>query len=198
MMSRWYGRLGWIGAISLAWANTVWAAPGDPIAGQAKAQVCVACHGAKGISSDTAIPHLAAQPPLSIFYQLMAFKNQTRMGGGMEQLAANLGDQDMRDLAAYFSAQPPPAPLGAQDAQRVTKGQQLAQQNYCSSCHGAQLQGQKHVARLAGQHSTYLISQLQQLRSGQRVDMDGTMGSAARGLSDDDIEAIAAYARTLN
>jgi cytochrome c553 len=40
--------------------------------------------------------------------------------------------------------------------------------------------------------------QLRNIRSGTRVDMDGTMGSAARGLSDEDIEVLAIYAASLN
>jgi cytochrome c553 len=59
------------------------------------------------------------------------------------------------------------------------------------------LQGQKHIARLAGQSPEYLVTQLKNIRSGSRVDMDGTMGSAARGLSDEDIEALAAYSASL-
>ena len=103
----------------------------------------------------------------------------------------------MRDIAAYFTALPaPPAKSG--NADKIAKGQQISNTQYCNSCHGPQLQGQKHIARLAGQSSEYLVTQLKNIRSGTRVDMDGTMGSAARGLSDDDIEALAAYAASLN
>jgi cytochrome c553 len=41
------------------------------------------------------------------------------------------------------------------------------------------------------------MTQLKAIRSGSRIDMDGTMGSAARGLSDEDIESLAAYATSL-
>ena len=67
-----------------------------------------------------------------------------------------------------------------------------------SSCHAPQLQGQKQVPRLAGQSIEYSVVQLRNIRSGTRVDMDGTMGSAARGLSDEDIEVLAIYAASLN
>ena len=60
------------------------------------------------------------------------------------------------------------------------------------------MQGQKQVPRLAGQSIEYAVVQMRHIRSGIRVDMDGTMGSAARGLSDEDIEALAAYAASLN
>ena len=173
------------------------AAPPDPIAGKAKAQTCFACHSENGISISPDIPNLAAQPPLSITYQLIQFRGQQRKGGGMEAITMILSDQDIRDIAAYYSDLPvPPAKSG--NADKIAKGQQIAGAQYCNSCHGPQLQGQKHIARLAGQSPEYVATQLKNIRSGARIDMDGTMGSAARGLSDEDIEALAAYAASLN
>lgn len=172
------------------------AAP-DAVAGKAKAQLCAACHGENGVSALPGFPHLAAQPQLSIFYQLLQFRDQRRKGGGMEGIAATLSEQDMRDLAAHYASLPPPPPVAGGDAAKIARGQQIAQQQYCSSCHGAQLQGQKHVPRLAGQSSEYFVQQLRHLRSGARADMDGTMASAARSLTDEEIEAMAVYTRSL-
>jgi cytochrome c553 len=177
-------------------AVQVWAAP-DAVAGKAKAQVCAACHGENGVSALPGFPHLAAQPQLSIFYQLLQFRDQRRKGGGMEAIAATLSEQDMRDIAAHYASMPAPPPVAGGNAETIARGQQIAQQQYCSSCHGAQLQGQKHVPRLSGQSSEYFVTQLRNLRSGARADMDGTMASAARSLSDEEIEAMAAYARSL-
>jgi len=172
------------------------AAP-DAVAGKAKSQTCFACHGVDGIGSSPNIPHIAAQPSLSIFYQLVQFREGMRKGGGMEVFAKPLSDDDIRDIAAYFSALPPPLPK-AGDATKVALGLRLTQQSYCNSCHAPQLQGQKQVPRLAGQSIEYFIVQLRNIRSGSRIDMDGTMGSAARGLSDEDIEVLAIYAASLN
>jgi len=172
------------------------AAPPDAVAGKAKAQACFACHGEDGVAASSEIPNLAAQPALSITYQLIQFRGQQRKGGAMEALAAPLSDQDMRDIAAYFTSLPPP-PAKSGNADQIAKGQQISSTQYCNSCHGPQLQGQKHIARLAGQSKEYLVTQLKNIRSGTRIDMDGTMGSAARGLSDDDIDALATYAASL-
>ena len=180
-------------ALSPTFAN---AAP-DAVAGQAKAQLCAACHGENGVSAIPGTPHLAAQPPLSIFYQLLQFRDQRRKGGGMEAIAATLSEQDMRDIAAHYARQPAPPAHAGGDAAQIARGQQIAQQQYCSSCHGAQLQGQKHVPRLSGQSGEYFVTQLRNLRSGARADMDGTMASAARSLTDEEIEAMAAYTRSL-
>jgi hypothetical protein len=172
------------------------AAP-DAVAGKAKSQTCFACHGVDGIAGTPNIPHIAAQPSLSIFYQLVQFREGMRKGGGMEIFAKPLSDDDIRDIAAYFSALPPP-PAKAGDTTKVALGLRLTQQSYCNSCHAPQLQGQKQVPRLAGQSIEYFVAQLRNIRSGSRVDMDGTMGSAARGLSDEDIEVLAIYAASLN
>ncbi|MBU3625016.1 cytochrome c4 [Polynucleobacter sp. JS-Safj-400b-B2] len=181
---------------TLGLSPVAYAAPPDAVAGKAKAQTCFACHGEDGISVSPDIPNLAAQPPLSVTYQLIQFRGQQRKGGAMEALAAPLSDQDMRDIAAYFASLPaPPAKSG--NADQIARGQQISGTQYCNSCHGAQLQGQKHIARLAGQSKEYLIAQLKNIRSGARIDMDGTMGSAARGLSDEDIQDLAAYAASL-
>ena len=56
------------------------------------------------------------------------------------------------------------------------------------------MQGQKHVSRIAGQSADYLTVQLKNLRSGARADLDVTMGSAARALSDADIDALVVFA----
>ena len=176
--------------------NLASAAP-DAVAGKEKAQLCAACHGENGVSSIPGTPHLAAQPQLSIFYQLLQFRDQRRKGGGMEAIATTLNEQDMRDIAAHYATQPAPPAQAGGDAAKIARGQQIAQQQYCSSCHGAQLQGQKHVPRLSGQSSEYFVAQLRNLRSGARADMDGTMASAARSLTDEEIEAMAVYARSL-
>ena len=177
-------------------AGLTWAAP-DAVAGKTKAQVCAACHGEAGVATVPGVPHLAAQPPLSIFYQLLQFRDQRRKGGGMEGMAASLSETDMRDIAAFYASLPAPPAQSGGNAEKIARGQQIAQQQYCSSCHGARLQGQKHVPRLSGQSSAYFTEQLRNLRSGARADMDGTMASAARSLTDEEIEAMAVYASSL-
>ena len=182
--------------LSLVLSGPTWAAP-DAVAGKLKAQLCVSCHGAEGISNMAGTPHLAAQPPLSVFYQLIQFRNQQRKSDAMQAIAANMSDQDMRDIAAWYASLPaPPAHSGSETA-LLERGQQIAQQQFCASCHGAKLEGQKHVPRLAGQASEYFTQQLKNFRSGERAGMDGTMASAARSLTDEEIQAMAIYSRSL-
>jgi cytochrome c553 len=79
----------------------------DVEAGKAKvATVCAACHGANGVSVSDAIPNLAAQRAGYIEAQLKALKDGTRKNPLMNAIAAQLGAEDMANVAAYFASQP--------------------------------------------------------------------------------------------
>ena len=78
-------------------------AAGDAAAGKVKAAVCAACHGANGISANALWPNLAGQKADYIVKQLKAFKAGVRKDPLMSPQAAQLSDQDMENLAAYFS-----------------------------------------------------------------------------------------------
>jgi cytochrome c553 len=138
-------------------------------------------------------PNLAHQPALAVTYQLIQFRDGRRSGGGMETMAQNLSDQDARDLSAYVATLPAPAGVAVPD-QIQRQGQSIANALYCNSCHGEQLEGQKHVPRLAGQKQSYLERQLNHFKSGERIDLDGSMENAVLGLDSDSIRAVSAFA----
>jgi cytochrome c553 len=182
-------------AFALALAPAVHAAA-DVKAGEAKAQVCVQCHGLGGISTNPQYPSLAAQPPLYVQYQLIQFREERRKDPRMSPYAAKLTDADMKDLAAYFTAQPPAAPAGAADAAKVAAGRTVVDRLHCGSCHMPDFAGQKHIARLAGQHYDYLVKQLRGFKTGARPDIDGLMVESAQPLTDQDILDVAYYLST--
>ena len=78
---------------------------GDPAAGEAKAQACVACHGADGNSVNSGFPSLAGQVPGYIAGQLAAFKSGKRANAIMMGLAQPLSAEDMADLDAWYESQ---------------------------------------------------------------------------------------------
>lgn len=78
-------------------------AAGDAAAGKAKAAVCIACHGANGISPNPLWPNLAGQHAAYMLKQLKAFKDGTRKDPLMSPQAAGLSEQDMENLTAHFS-----------------------------------------------------------------------------------------------
>ena len=108
----------------------------DLKAGAAKAETCVACHGAGGISNTALTPSLAGQPDNFLQWQLVYFRSGTRKSAVMQPMAAALKDDDIRNVAAYFAAQKPPvvAASGAADPALQAAGAKLAQANRCSAC----------------------------------------------------------------
>ena len=169
----------------------------DAEAGRQKAQVCAACHGENGNSSQAMFPSLAGQPKQFIVSALYQFREGKRINPVMSPMAANLTNADLNDLASHFSAQKPLAPTASIAASRAAEGAAVAQKNNCTACHTATLAGQQHIPRLAGQHRDYLAVQLQEFRAGTRAEMDGVMTSAAQGLSAADIDLLADYLSTL-
>ena len=79
-------------------------AAGDAAAGKAKSATCAACHGAEGISANDIWPNLAGQKEGYLIKQMKAFKDGTRKDPMMSPMAAPLSDEDINNLAAYFSS----------------------------------------------------------------------------------------------
>ena len=94
-------------ALSAMLAVSPLAQAADAAAGKAQAEaVCAACHGAAGVSVSDNIPHLAGQRAGYLEAQLKAFKEGARKNPLMNAIAAQLGAEDVANLAAHFSAQP--------------------------------------------------------------------------------------------
>ncbi len=77
---------------------------GDAAAGKAKAATCAGCHGAEGISGNPLWPNLAGQKEAYLVKQLKAFRDGTRTDPMMAPMAKPLSDDDINNLAAYFSS----------------------------------------------------------------------------------------------
>lgn len=161
--------------------------------GRQKAQVCVACHGEDGNSKQPAIPSLAGQPKQFLVSALYQFRAGKRVNALMSPMAANLSNADLNDLAAYFNSQVMAPATHKTAPANVVEGQRLTQVNNCVACHTPKLIGQQHIPRIASQHFEYLREQLSHFKASTRADMDGTMTSAAQGLSAQDIEVLADY-----
>jgi cytochrome c553 len=90
-------------AIVLAGACSMVAA-GDRAAGRAKAQACAVCHGPLGLSVAPDTPNLAGHPATYLVAQLQHFRSGARKHEVMNVMAKMLSDDDMVNLAAWFSA----------------------------------------------------------------------------------------------
>jgi len=82
-------------------------AQGDRSAGSEKARHCQVCHGVGGRSTNETYPILAGQHSKYIEKQLRAFKTGTRKDPIMNGMASKLSEQDIEDVAAYFSSNAP-------------------------------------------------------------------------------------------
>ncbi|MDG9668812.1 cytochrome c [Hahella sp. CR1] len=79
----------------------------DAAAGKAKSAVCAACHGADGKAIIPTYPNLAGQNEQYLVEALKAYRSKNRNGGQaviMQGQAAALSDDDIANLAAYFSS----------------------------------------------------------------------------------------------
>lgn len=76
----------------------------DVAVGRAKAQACAVCHGPLGLAAAPDAPNLAGQPAPYLAEQLRAYRGGTRRHEVMSVMAKPLTNQDINDLAAWFSS----------------------------------------------------------------------------------------------
>ncbi len=76
----------------------------DAAAGRQKAGMCRTCHGLDGVARIPDAPHLAGESPVYLERQLQAFRSGERKHEQMSIIAQSLSDQDIADLAAWYSS----------------------------------------------------------------------------------------------
>jgi len=182
------------------------AARGQRIAGQ----VCAACHAADGNSVAASNPKIAGQFEEYLHKQLGDFKAQpgkkpARESAIMTPMAANLSDDDIQSLAAYYSGQKL-RPASAADKDLAALGQKIWRGGIvassvpaCAGCHGPAGAGiPAQYPRLAGQFAEYVAAQLKGFKDGARSnDANGVMRGVAARMTEREIQAVAQYAAGL-
>lgn len=180
---------------------------GDPARGQSVAgKICAACHGTDGNSPTPINPKLAGQVPEYVRKQLYNFKSSA--GGKPERsnpimggMAANLSDENIRDLAAYYAGQRTKPGVAKNEAtlalgRKIWRGGDASKGlPACAACHGASGAGlPAQYPRLAGQYAEYSEAQLTAFRSGdRRNDANRVMQTIAARMSDLEIRAVSDY-----
>ena len=140
---------------------------GDAKAGESKNAMCIGCHGIKGYQASFPevykVPMISGQGAKYIVSSLNAYKKGERKHPTMRGVAEALSDQDMADLAAYYSASGVVAgfaPLADKPSKEPSeKAKELLAKANCSSCHGANFSKpiDPSYPKLGGQHADYLL-----------------------------------------
>lgn len=183
-------------------------AQGNAEEGQNKSIACGACHGADGNSLIDMNPKLAGQHAGYLVKQLKEFKLASETSGQegrnnavMNGMAAVLSEQDILDIAAYFASQKPSPGETPEDVveagHKLYVGGDLERGvTACIACHGPHGDGMSLAGfpDISGQHTSYLKSQLELFRSGERNNShNGMMEDIAKRLTDKDIDILSKY-----
>lgn len=163
--------------------------------GRIRADFCVQCHGEDGNSRKPYVPKLAAQNPLYLLEQFEKFSDGRRKHYVMNPLSQGFTPEDMVNLTAMYTSKAI-KPAGG-DATLARAGQGIYGRS-CARCHGDNGRGKAGYARIAGQQPEYVALTLRGFRDGEPYRTSPLMAEAARGLSDDDIKALAAYVGSLD
>lgn len=196
-------------------------AAGNPELGQAKAAVCMACHGADGNSvalppPADPWPKLAGQLPDYIVKQVHDFKAGRRKNEQMSPQAQAVAETDLADIAAFFGKQQVTA-NEATNKESLPLGEKLFLKGKgrpsvvpaCVGCHGPAGVGNRDWSKvmsraptvlapaIGGQHASYLIKQIKAYKDGSRANDEAkVMRDIAGRLDDSDIVAVAEYLST--
>ena len=164
--------------------------------GATLAQRCAICHGPQGVS-DANSPNLAGQFAAVTYKELVDFKTGARVNVVMSPFVANLSNQDMLDVAAYYAYLPrvPSHKLDPAMAAPaiVTIGAPMRNIAPCGSCHG-DIDNKAGSPWLGGQSAVYIKAQLQAFAAGtRRNDISQQMRNIARQMTAEEIDQVALY-----
>ena len=164
--------------------------------GATLAMQCAICHGSNRTSQvDT--PNLEGQPAAAVYKELRDFKTGARTNAVMSPFTVKLSEQDMLDLAAYYSYLPRQPGTHPDDAVAVSpivaRGAPMRNIPACSSCHGT-TDAKLGTPWLDGQSAVYIKAQLQAFATGaRRNDISEQMRNIARQMTAAEIDEAARY-----
>lgn len=172
--------------------------------GQAYAKNCAGCHGDKAWGvGETAVPALAAQRERYLLTQLIDFAELNRDAVEMHRASVSLGvspEQQWRNIAAYLSRLPVNPRPQRGDGKMLDNGSGIYRDS-CASCHGEEGMGDDSVGApaLAGQHYSYLLTQIRGMASGHRfTNVDFDLALMLDNMSAADMAGVADYISRLS
>ena len=175
------------------------------VAGKSKSLICSGCHGRDGNSDNSEYPLLAGQGQGYLIKQILDFKSGVRKDDHMTSIVEAVSVEDIKPIAEYFSMQQrrkSSAPTKISDLGKKIfhNGNSTGSVGACAACHGKEGKGNAalNYPSVAGQYSDYVAKTLKEFRNGiRRNDKQAVMRTIAARLSEQDIEALAAYIATM-
>jgi cytochrome c553 len=183
---------------------------GDAKAGQAKIAMCIGCHGIVGYQASFPevykVPKISGQSAKYIVSALNAYKKGERKHPSMRGIADTLSDQDMADLAAYYSVHGmvDGANLAAKPSKEPSpQVAALLQKAACISCHGENFAKpiSPEYPKIAGQHADYLFVSLKAYKTENNPQVgrsNGVMAGMVKQFSNNELKEIAKYVSSLD
>jgi len=180
--------------------------------GGKKIAMCVGCHGIIGYQASFPeihkVPMIAGQSATYIASALTAYKGGDRKHPTMRAIADTLTEQDIADLAAYYSqlglkeGDAPPAAAAKAPSATVQALIDRDAQNKCTTCHGANFNTPNDgtVAKLAGQHADYLFVALKAYKTDNHPyggRSNGVMSGQAKKFTTPELKELASYISSL-
>ncbi|GKQ54731.1 c-type cytochrome [Bradyrhizobium sp. Ce-3] len=179
-------------AIAAALAALSFSANAETI--QERTVACFACHGEHGTSETENTPSLGGQTAPYALIQLFMFREKLRVFEPMNEMAKPMTDDDLRAFSDFIATLPKPVPpTDAGDPARMARGQALAQQNRCNSCHNTDFSGKDNVPRIANQREDYLAKTLAEYKDNSRHGYDATMADVMQTVTKEQIGDLAYY-----
>jgi cytochrome c553 len=109
-------------------------------------------------------------------------------------MAKPLSDDDLKTFSDLIATLPKPMPpADAPEPERMQRGQALAQQNLCNTCHNPDFSGKENVPRIANEREDYLRKKLAEYKDNSRHGYDGTMADVMQGVTQEQIADLAYY-----
>lgn len=201
-------------AVSVATAAAMSSAQeikGDAKAGESKVAMCIGCHGIKGYQASFPevhkVPMISGQSAKYIVSALSAYRAAERKHPTMRGIADSLTDQDMADVAAYYSVngavEGAPAIPAKPSREPSAKVAELLTKGNCISCHGDNFSKPIDPAypKIAGQHADYLFVALKSYKVAGNAQVgrsNGVMAGVAKPFSNAELKLMANYLSTLD
>lgn len=201
--------------VALVASSTLTANAADLAKGKQIAEnICAACHSIDGNSGIAMYPKLSSQHAQYIFTQTKDIKEGKRTTGSsaaMAPMVQNLSDDDIRNVAAYYTKQYPKAGE-ANPKENPEYGASIFRSGIpdkkvpaCMSCHSPNGAGmpaggtavKTAYPRIGGQHASYVVDQLKNYATGKRTSPNAMMETISKRMSDEDMKAVGNFIQGL-